>query len=734
MVGVRASARGRVLLAALAAAVLGLGLAPAASASDSPAPEPLLGPATTPDGEPLGAAAGHLAGSPRTGAASARTTTASVPLDGSEDVPRQPVASVAPLGTPAPGRFTGAPTAMRAILAPTITTAGATGQSYELVVRTSSVARMLTSIALDLPTTMVLTYPRAGVRVDAGVRDLPVLRVVQTSVPRTVVGRRVRPAHRHLVITLRSAARLPVSSLLRVWVSRLRNPSTVGLLAIPVTLIGQRGAVVSSGLAQLRTTAPGYRCPTSRPAGTIATENTRRGSSIWTEAPGVGTTLAAYADRTSVACGDALRLRVDSSAPWITVWAWRMGGYAGRGARLVWRSGPVISTRRAAPVTTTTPNGLPGAIEARWPVTVTVPITGDWVPGAYLLQIRGSDGGRTFVPLVVRDRVGRARIGVVLSTNTWQVYNTWGGGSGYYGLDRTSATRSRVVSFDRPYGVRGDGQLTKQELPFIRWAEQAGYDVTYLSDDDLESGSGRLNSVQALVVPGHAEYWTGPMRAHVESMVVARGGNLLFLSANNVYWRARREPSPFGAGRRIAVYKNLADDPVQDPALITGLWRESPISSPEQLLLGGQYACLGADAPFVVPPSWPFGASGVAPGTVIPHLGWTEVDRVWSSYERRPDVLVLARSYAPCANPVAGQTAEWDIAAYRTPSGGAVVDVGTLGWTCHLRDACAWDLGDAAAQQLVSGATGALVSVFAAGPAGAAVAQIAPPWEMLPGP
>jgi hypothetical protein len=393
-----------------------------------------------------------------------------------------------------------------------------------------------------------------------------------------------------------------------------------------------------------------------------------------------------------------------------------------------------VSTRRAAPVATTTSNGWPGAIEAPWPLSVTLPITADFVPGAYLLQVRGSDGGRTFVPIVVRDRLGAARIGVVLSTNTWQVYNTWGGASGYVGGDLTSATRSRVVSFDRPYSARGDGQLIKQELPFIRWAESRGYDLTYLGDDDLEAGSGRLNSIHALVVPGHAEYWTAGMRAHVESMVVGRGANLLFLAANNVYWRPRREPSPRSAGRRLAIYKSLGDDPAQDPALISGLWREAPISAPEQLLLGGQYACLGVDSPFVVPSSWPFWSSGIAPGTSVPHLGWSEVDRVWSTYERRSDTLALARSYAPCPSQVAGQTAEWDIAAYRAASGAAVVDVGTLGWTCHLIDACSWSPHDTVAQALVTSSTATMLDAFAAGPAGDLVAAVAPPWEMLPPP
>jgi hypothetical protein len=664
-------------------------------------------------------------------------------LDGAEQVPHQPFAKVPPIGATPPKAATRPFDAIRGTAMPTVATVGLSGQSLELVMRTPNRALTLKTVVVDLPASMTPSYLRAGVRLDGPPpRDLAVASVTTRLLPAAVSVRRgvrtVVPAHRRLVITLKASVVLGRSVALRVWVSRFRNPGVAATYAVPVTFVALRGVPSATGSVSLRIEArPSLPCPTARASNAIARENARPGSNAWTDAASTGSTLAGYASRSSVSCGDSVALRVDSSSPWFTVWAFRMGGYGSKAARLVWRSGPVVGTRRVAPVAERTPNGLPGAIEARWPVSLTMRIGGEFVPGVYLLQVRGSDGGRTWIPLVVKDSVGTPRIAVVLSTFTWQSYNTWGGASAYGGLTG-EPSRSRVVSFERPYRYRGDGGFMTSEWPFVRWAETQGYDVTYLTDEDLNAGAGRLRSVAEVVFPAHAEYWTAGMRAHLQSMVLGRGGNVAFLGANNMYWRPRLVASPFGPGRRLEMYRYATEDPQGANAAAASVrWRETPISNPEQQLLGSQYACLGVDVGLVVPavPTWPFPAGVAAPGTVLDHLGHGEIDRVWPGAPLPGNVRALAQAPVTCSGGApAGQTPEWDVVAYATPQGGAVLNLGTLGWTCQLTGSCWWDRTSAQTAAFVRLATATIVTTFARGPAGATVATAGVPWTVLPGP
>ena len=790
----RAMSRGAVAAVVVAAGALLLTALPDASiGAPTPEPQPSFASALdravatldNPDG-PSATTVGtvpvvaSLFSSSRISAASVRAADA-VPGDGSQSVPRQPFSTTAPIGTRAPSYGLRPLTDIRGVATTTMSTVSTTAQSMELVLRLPATATTLVrTIWVDLPTTMPLTYPTASAVLDGPPqRNLPVASVTTSLLPRTVVKvaatrakkatkttpavpaaratTMVVPAHRHVVVTLRASIAVGKSGVLRLWLYKLTTPPTAGAYHLPITVIGRRGATTAKGLATLvLAKRPGAPCPTMRPANAIALENAKAGSSVWTEAVSVGSSTSGYADRTSVSCGEVVNLRVSSSARFFTVWAWRMGGYSGRGARLVFRTGPVLGGPRAAPVSEAAPEPpnqadvagpAQGPIEARWPVSLALPITGEFTPGVYLLQVRGSDGGRTWIPLVVKDRLGTPRIGVVLATNTWQAYNTWGGASAYVGPDGRAETRSRIVSFDRPYSGRGDGGMVASEVPFVRWAESRGYDVTYLTDDDLDAGVGRLRAVTTIVVPGHSEYWTAGMRANLESMVLARGGNVAFLGANNVYWRPRREASPLGAGRRLDIYRIASQDPAGgDPSLSSTRWRDAPIANPEQQTLGAQYACLGVDAALVVPnppdpaappgQGWPFDTSGVPTGTTLAHLGWGEVDRVWSgASDAHPDNLrSLAQTYAPCPGAVAGQTPEWDITAYATPSGGALLDMGTLGWTCQLIGDCSFSRGDVATETFVQNVTATILDTFRPGPAGAVVSAAGVPWSMLPDP
>jgi N,N-dimethylformamidase beta subunit-like protein len=81
------------------------------------------------------------------------------------------------------------------------------------------------------------------------------------------------------------------------------------------------------------------------------------------------------------------------------------------------------------------------------------------------------------------------------------------------------------VSFDRPYaahpyGVRLDGAgdfLRRWEYNAVRFLEREGYDVGYLTDVDTHQRADALNARRVFVSVGHDEYWSWPMREHVEA-------------------------------------------------------------------------------------------------------------------------------------------------------------------------------------------------------------------------
>ena len=91
----------------------------------------------------------------------------------------------------------------------------------------------------------------------------------------------------------------------------------------------------------------------------------------------------------------------------------------------------------------------------------------------------------------------------------------------------------------------------------IRWLEQNGYDVSYISGVDTTRNGSQLLNHEAFLSVGHDEYWSGEQRANVEAARDA-GVNLAFWSGNEVYWKVRWETSIDGNGtpyRTMVCYK-----------------------------------------------------------------------------------------------------------------------------------------------------------------------------------
>ena len=126
------------------------------------------------------------------------------------------------------------------------------------------------------------------------------------------------------------------------------------------------------------------------------------------------------------------------------------------------------------------------------------------------------------------------------------------------------------------------------ERPFAAWAERAGYRIDYAVNGDLEFHPEILDEYRLVLSVGHDEYWSAPMRDHLEAFITG-GGNVAFLSGNCVWWQVRSEDE----GRAMVCFK----EPTRDPHFASGehdtlstMWCHRTIGRPENRLTGVSFA------------------------------------------------------------------------------------------------------------------------------------------------
>jgi hypothetical protein len=165
---------------------------------------------------------------------------------------------------------------------------------------------------------------------------------------------------------------------------------------------------------------------------------------------------------------------------------------------------------------------------------------GNWPSGVYFAKLTAPGGRIGYAPFVLRPKhLGEHRVAVVMPTQTWQAYN-WRDDNGDGSPDSWYACACQhTARLGRPFLNRGTPPHYKYyEIPFLRWIAQSGHDADIISDAELRSSSGRqlARAYSLLIFSGHHEYVT----THEYDAVTDfrnRGGNLMFLSANNFFWK-----------------------------------------------------------------------------------------------------------------------------------------------------------------------------------------------------
>jgi hypothetical protein len=277
-----------------------------------------------------------------------------------------------------------------------------------------------------------------------------------------------------------------------------------------------------------------------------------------------------------------------------------------------------------------------------WPVTFALTIPDGWRSGFYEVALEGDGLGgpeaTSHAFFVVRAAKPGRDTGtlLVLSTNTYNAYNKWGGACLYTGSPRVSFDRpfergyvvkpidpdgfdgraANVTSDPDPDHRRIQAYLAEHKLAmwskssgwpnwerrFVRWAEASGFTLDYAINADLEFRPEILENYRLMLSVGHDEYWSWGMRDAVDAFV-ERGGNHAIFSGNTAYWQVRYEDD----GRTMVCHKYAARE--RDPVIgtdrqrfLTSIWSDPLIGRPENLTTGlsfcrGGYVRFGRAVP-----------------------------------------------------------------------------------------------------------------------------------------
>ena len=353
--------------------------------------------------------------------------------------------------------------------------------------------------------------------------------------------------------------------------------------------------------------------------------------------------VTAYFPKQSYAVGSTAQLRITDRAPAMQIQIFRAG----------------MSKDRIAASDVMTGN----PVTARWSLgpidhdrTISVRLGATWRSGLYYARLTAAGDRIGYATFVLRPRhLGANTVAIVLPTQTWQAYN-FRDDNGDRRPDTWYAGGS-TARLSRPFLNRGVPPHYKYyDHRFMAWVNLTRGGADYLSDADLNgtSGAALRKAYQLLVFEGHHEYVT---QHEYDAVTGYRdlGGNLLFLSANNFFWKI-----------------TIKDDVMTRIAK----WRD--LGRPEAALIGVEYYHndMGEHrGPWIVKPEattmpWLISGTGLTAGMEF-SSGGIEADEVTS------DSPVGTRVIADIPN-LYGDGRNADMTYYETKAGAKVFAAGAF--------------------------------------------------------
>lgn len=327
------------------------------------------------------------------------------------------------------------------------------------------------------------------------------------------------------------------------------------------------------------------------PALTIAQENalTGRGSQFWYD--GVGSEqMPAFARSSYYTPGQTAEFSVDFGSSF-TFEVYRLGHYAGEGARRL--AGPTAGTpaTQPAPVAITGGNGAVDC--ANWSKNVTWTIPSNATPGWYYLFLTNGSTSFGYALFCVSDKNAKKPILAVSGDATWHAaYNGYGGNNVYgnsKGVASTADNRAYCSSYDKPV-------ITKDYVPqthffnasfaSFKYLESLGVEVGYTTIEQINNDPTILDGRSVIIFSGHNEYVSQPVVDKTKALLSA-GQRIINWAGNDFFWRVKFG-SPAGMntpGRVVWVKKDTltgpngsghtAGTPFTTAADWTGTWQDT---------------------------------------------------------------------------------------------------------------------------------------------------------------
>jgi hypothetical protein len=325
------------------------------------------------------------------------------------------------------------------------------------------------------------------------------------------------------------------------------------------------------------------------------------------------------------------------------------------------------------------------------PADFSVAIPATWASGLYAAEITSNNGYQTYITFIVNPPpTQHNRLALIVSTNTWNAYNNWGGESQYSypgapgpypnpPLDLSFLRpnpRATPVLYDDPHGPYADGHLVPGDVLLLTWLRSAGYNVDVYSDADFARGIPGLNQYGALLIDSHPEYWSVGEYQNLQAYEKA-GGNVLSLGGNAIYEEVQYSPD-----YTTLIFRTQGPTRADNSFAANGL--------PEINLLGVASWGANGDGSFAAPyavtaagaASFLLQGTNLAQGSLIGQAGvfgaasgW-ETEEVNKGFPSPPGTIVLAH----------GTNAQGpaDMVYELTPAGGFVFAVGSVSFVGSL--------------------------------------------------
>lgn len=211
-----------------------------------------------------------------------------------------------------------------------------------------------------------------------------------------------------------------------------------------------------------------------------------------------------------------------------------------------------VAPSASGPVTVVNPTSYTGRLQmlpsgyrsngCGWSADFTVPVPTSWQSGIYAAQLRSSSGVPFDAVFCVRPAAPQQRIAVIVPTNTYNAYNTWGGHD-QYTVGQNGV--QRVITLMRPSlsaALTGDGTINQSlysDLFLLQWMASQNIAFDCYTDLDIDgTGTVWLPQYKAVVLLSHPEYWTEVARTNLLNYLNA-GGRVIYTGGNGIYERVQ---------------------------------------------------------------------------------------------------------------------------------------------------------------------------------------------------